>query len=661
MGEIPLAGNRPPFVHIDVAFGIPPLVRPAESDWVRLNPDPVTVAGEPVTVGGLLVTVGEDPGVKVQRLTASRGARIKTGETETGAAHATLQDPEGHLDPSNVLSPYYPNVLPRTRVRFVVEHDDGEDVIWTGFIKSLPLAWRLEVAICSLTAAGLLWLLATGPDLPPSVLHYETTQSAPVAYWPLTEQSGTLIDDVIGVLDGVLTKPLTGNQELVPFDARPNIHFTEPDDDDPDGQRVRVAPFSPEGVDFTFAAWVKMTGDLPNSTIVRLKEGTLAKLGFGIVDVTGDTVMYLTVNDGTNFVEIDSAPIESVWNRKPHRMAITVDGSTGAVVFYWDGSPVGLHSLTTDEDASSVNFTTMIGLVDSLDMGWATNLLTTSNAYTGVVGHVVYWDQVLTASEIADDYTAGTNPWAGDRTGERLGRVLDILGIDADDRDIDTGIQTCSPATLGGSPADYLRKIAATEGGAIFESADGKLTFRQSISNDPTVAHVFSDDPTGDSGTTVEPVEPDFSLDRVINVAKVTRDNGVSQVASNTASTSSFGEMSTSLDTLHSTPSGARARAASLVIRNKDPRLVFPRVVANHIDTTPATLTSTDITDAVTVKARPPRGGDPISQTSIVERVEHRFGPGWLCELGVVEHIVLPTFAWDTASRGFDESVWADL
>lgn len=639
-----MPGNAAPTVHVDVAFGVPPLTRPGALDWVR---------------------VGQ---VRVRELTTSRGARIKTGEPETGEATATLDDLDGVLDPTNTASPYAPDVLLRTRVRFVVEHSGGGDVIWTGFIKSLPLAWRREVAVCTLGAAGLLWLIATGPDLPPSVLHQTTVDSGPVAYWPLTEDSGTIVDDVIGVHDGVLVRPVTDQVEMVPFDPRQVIHFVRPDGTSTTGQRVSVHPFDVDlSTGFTIVAWIKATGDWPNSTLFAYgpRSGSLIpSIGFGFGATAGDTTLHLTARDGTNFAQVESAPVEQIWDRGPHRVAVTVT-TAGVVTFSIDGQPIGLHPLTTHADASAVDFTLIDAAAgaDTVEIGWARNDGSTSfSNSTGGVGHVAIWDRDLSAAELAADYEAGVAPWDGDRTGERLGRILDLIGVDAGDRDIDTGIQTCSPALLGGNPGEYLRKLATTEAGTLFESADGKLTFRQSIANNPTVVHTFSDDPDGDAGTAVGPVDPDYSTDRVINAARVTRENGSAQTASDATSISTYGELSAELSTLHSTPSGARARAASLVIRNRNPKLVFPGVTADHIDTDAATLTGTDVGEAVTVIARPPRGGTPIDQTSIVERVGHRLAGGrWTVDFGVVEHLVLPLFSWDTPGQGWDESVWADL
>lgn len=609
-------------VHVEVAWETDPLTRPTAPDWTRLG--------------------SVDAELLIETLSTTRGVNIRTGDIETGTATAKVADPNGNLDPSNVLGEWAPNVLPRRRIRFVIDPSgaDPEVVIWTGFLNALPIQWRTDVQWTTLTAAGIFWLLADEP-LPPSVLHVETMALTPEAYWPFAEEVGDTVEDVAGVSTGTLTKAAVGSEDIVPY-ARGGKTLNA------STMRATVIPTAD---DFALSIWFRATAAATLWEHADTDTGAYIRLGVTSAGVT------FAADDGSTS-DSDGVAHADLLDGQTHHIAITTSivSSLFLGVYVWvDGQP-----MVVDLGGGSISSGAVLGVDGEATMAAVRSMVVGDAAAEVTVGHVAWWNSL--EASVATLRDAGVEAWSGDLTGARLERILDVVGVDADDRDIAAGTQTCGPTMLDGANVlTYIRAIAATEGGPVGEDAEGRIFLRDRIVNVPTVVATFSDDPTGDSGYPVAPLDPDFSLDRVVNIARVTRENGTTQEVEATASRTTYGPKSLELNTLHQSPAGSRATAARITNRYADPVLVFPAVTADSIDTTTTVMTGTDIGEAVDVIGRPPRGGDPIEQTSIVERVEHNLAgaESWVTTFGVAEHVTLPTFKWDTAGRGWDQSVWA--
>lgn len=654
------------------------------TDGVTTNTDATVTSASAVfsafDVGKAVTGTGIPASTTIASVTSATEVELSAAATATGTGVS--------------LTIGVASVLPRRRVRFVIDAEadvltwDGdlllwggeglswgteEAVLWTGFLRNIPIKWRKQVQWTSITAAGIIWLLSE-ISLPPSVLHIETLALAPAAYWPMTETVGRVAEDVAGTLDGTYARTVTSTGQLVPFDSRPNVIFKRPDDEDSAGQAVSVTPVPIDSTaGFSLSLWWSCKArpvnyEIPAVATLATDSWLLAEPSIRMsvdrydasLNEDGDALRLDVYGGGAyGFRGARAYPGYGLFDGAPHHFVFTLTGA-GSLHLYIDGVDVDLVSTGPDGPIPGTSVAASLAQMTRLDMGWGPFPYSGTSEHEAAVGHFAYWDSVITAADVAAIYEAGTNPWANDLTGARLNRILDLGGVDALDRDIDTGTQNCGPTLLAGQNLmEYCRKIAATEGGQIYEDAEGRLAFRERVANSPTAVAVFSDDPTGDNGYPVAPLDPDFSLDRVINYAEVTRENGVTQSAEDATSRAKYGDKSVSLDTLHSSPSYARSTAARLTIRNKDPRLVFRQVVADGIDVANSVQLETDVGDAVEVIARPPRGGDPIDQTSIVERVEHDLeGHRWFTTFGVAEHTVLPDFWWNEPGQGWDESVW---
>lgn len=672
-----------PYVRGEIALTTNPLVRPADAAWTRFD--------------------SEDVGIR--RISCHRGQDIRLSEQEAGEATVVLDNRQRVLDPTNTASPWSPNVKLRRRVRFYASTPppealvwdgealewDGEALVWsdaterllfTGYIDRLPNRWVTGDGWAELHAVDLTALLA-GEFLPPSVLHVVTLAAGPVHYWPMTESSGVIAEDVAGLNDGSYRHDVTEHARLVPFDERACAVMRRPNGQDTIGQAMNAQLSL--GTEFTVAAWWQWLGDTQTAstepTVFFLSEHTdprasqnppavdmrilLAVQRESIISPDGDALKIWVEDDAGTSKFIDTEGV-SLLDKLPHHIALSM-ATDGEFHIYLDGVELAIDSYV-DSSLSGLDLATTFAAMRSLTFGWGITLTSGTDKNDSVLGHGAYWDRLLTDQEIADLHAAGTNPWAGDLTGARLNRILDLIGVDAGDRDIATGIEKCAPTLLDGANAmEYIRKIVATEGGSGFVSADGKFTFTAQTPNDPTPVGVISDDPVGDSGVPYREggMYPDFSMAYVVNRATIERESGVKQTVQNDDSIDEYGVSGAkTIQTLHQTPSGARGRAAQLVFRNHEPTEILESVdLAPMRDDTPDTFTlDTELGDAVTTIVRPTGGGDPFEQLSLVQRIEHTIDPGnWNMTLGLVRHLVLLEFEWDGSAgddTGWDESVW---
>lgn len=665
-----------PGVTIEVAWTNDPLTRPGLTIDTLLTEGGdtlVTEGGDTLTTEGTWTDITAGNPAR-DTLTTARGVDMKLGSFETGVMNLTLDNVNGDLDPSNTSSTYSPNVKPRKRIRASITPDGGtKTVIFTGFVERWPIRWRVEDEVVQVAASDLFGVIAE-EILPPSVLEHTILGDGAVHYWPLGEDFIQTAEDLAGSADGSYRLSPVPTDGLVPFDPRgSHVYGTAPADAQGNkhlGQHVTISPFDFTSSEASVEFWMsnEQLDDIgPNQTILKVGPVT-ATLVFGASDnylsiLFSDGSLNATVStegSGTNFGQLSA----------PHHVVATYDATDGASVWV-DGVEVGTQTATDTPTFSGIWSTSAIGLG------------ITQIAQQVRVAHVALYDAALTPAQAIAHYDAGVNAWDGDTTSARLTRVLDIVGVDALDRDIETGTQICGPALLNSeNVVTYIRKIAATENSALFVSADGKITFRAN-DNDPAAVLVFGEDVAG-SEVPYSELVPDFPVERIINLAEVNRDGGNIQRYEDATSRTENGTTSVQVETLHQTPSGARSLAAGLVARNKTPKTTITRLTVDGRDdaVTAAASLDLEIGDGVDARMAPPHvdiflrdgageilldgNGDAITTADgigryFMERVEQRVSDdtSWEVTYGLAEVTVLPVFAWDTADQGFDQAVWS--
>ena len=215
----------------------------------------------------------------------------------------------------------------------------------------------------------------------------------------------------------------------------------------------------------------------------------------------------------------------------------------------------------------------------------------------------------------------------------RVTTILDKaeVGYPAGTRDIETGTVTLGayPVAEGTSVTTYLRAISDdAEGGRIFVSRTGSLTFDSRIGNtlsSPTVT--FSD--TG-SDTNYASLFVDFSTDQVINRATVERSGGTAQTDTDSASIALYQTQAVvKTGSFLETDAQALAFAEYLLDPNPEPR--FSGVEVNFASLTTAQKNAVALLEiGQTVQiTRSFSSGSPatITQELAVEGVSHSIDP----------------------------------
>lgn len=627
----------PPRISMQIAFTTDPLTRPGALDWTDV--------------------ASED--VDVKSLTSTRGARIRTGEIVPGTATAAVEYKDRVLEPDVVGTPWYPNVDLRKRVRYVLSWDGPggpvEEVLWTGFINGLPTTWSKRLAQSTVSASGILSLI-NNIEMPPSVLEHTIRELGPTAYWPLGETAGQFADDVIGTKDGTYAQqiqPVTPG--IVDWDPRGSQLFYPRTTVLP-AQYV-VADLSVTSSDWiSMAAWVRF-GNNPGSfgpaifalqdTATPVNVGTTNGLYFAVLNNAADLgwVALAISNGGAPQViqAVAAGPTlvgPNIGDNDTHLVQFNLRTTTGAIEFLIDGV------LVPGSYAFSGSVTAITSTLQHALMGWGFTIANPAGSvYDGALSHVAYFDRKVTTAEHLEIYEAGMNPWDGDTTGERIDRILDIAGVDPDDRDIATGTKVCGPAILGGTVGTYLQKAVATEGAPFFESGEGLITFADAVDNVPSVDFVLSDNPTVDGGAPYEPVNIDYSVARLINHAAVTRPGGDVQRSEDAASKLAYGAKPVQFETLHGTPNEARVAGGSLVLRHATPRRSFDAVTVSsrHVAEVPASISiQSEIGNVAQFVARPDddaASSDPLDVLTVVESIGHTISSrSWRTTFGTFQH-----------------------
>lgn len=216
---------------------------------------------------------------------------------------------------------------------------------------------------------------------------------------------------------------------------------------------------------------------------------------------------------------------------------------------------------------------------------------------------------------------AQTSAGAGERTGNRVGRILDNAGWPAELRAVDAGLATLQATTLATPAWTELLLTADSERGDIFIDTQGRVTFygqtrrgENARSNAPTVTW-------GNGSTqTLRYSNPRVTNDDtlIVNEVSIANVGGTAQTVTDATSQAMYLPRSLNrTDLLLQTDGAALAYATALLAQLKDPYLRI-----EGIDYTPGSLEEqadnanvvfgVQVADRWKVVFEPPGGGSPI-------------------------------------------------
>lgn len=248
---------------------------------------------------------------------------------------------------------------------------------------------------------------------------------------------------------------------------------------------------------------------------------------------------------------------------------------------------------------------------------------------------------ILAVAEL--DETAETG--AFDLPSTRLTSIFDEVGAPLS-TDLDTGVTLLAATTGGVNAGQAARDVVLAEGGALYVTADGTVTFDARHAPFDETRMTTSQHTFNDSGATpFRDLERGYS-DDLFNRVRVTAVGGAEQVVEDSASQTDFGLAGHTADNLRiiaAADAEALSRAEFWLAQYKDP-VFHPSVIELHPrDSSDANILTQAITrklrDRITVAFTPVGGAGAVSHDCYIEAIAHvitvRPGEDWVTTVGL--------------------------
>lgn len=565
-----------------------------------------------------------------------RGRQSELDEFQAGTCDVLLDNDDRKYDPTYASSPLNGHILPMKRVKILATWAGTQYPLFAGYADR----WTQNRdgphrGTTTLAATDGFKVLARA-NLAGSSYKQEVTADGPVAWWRMDEAGGTVVHDSVGIWD------LTAND--TPTLGEPGLIARDPGsagatDTNTDGWSRR-GPLPVGGAPLSLEAVIQTTA---GAAVLGMERA----LDFASDEAVLDSDQFRVRREGVGTATV--APTVTTTDGDIHHL-VGVWEADGDIRIYVDGVDVtdSVDNVTAGafgDDASGITY--IAG--SEADTGIA----------PGVVDELAVYDYALTAARIAAHAAAVTTPWDGDLPGERIERVLDAIGWPDALRDIDTGVTVLQPAELDMTALEHIQKVALTELGVVYMTADGILRFeaRSETVNQPVVAE-FSDAAGTDLPITYS--APELTDEDIRNDITVSRLDGVAQTARDATSIAAYQVSSYTVEGLyHDDDEHSRYLAQFLLDAYKDPvervRSMTVNPYRDPDDLWPAIL-GLELTDRVTLEETPQHVTPAVTRTLVVEGISHTFGPkSWETALDVSENTAATQAYWALGVAGASE------
>ena len=511
--------------------------------------------------------------------------------------------------------------------------------LFSGFVDTWPQDFGRFQATAQMTATDAFKILS---KVDMASAHEETVRAdAPVGWWRLGDDTPTssLCSDSSGYgHDGVYRGVPAGVDSIVDGAEGGAVDLDGVNDKADLPPEAFATPLATNTGTYSIELWFQTTMVGTAAPGGVMLAGSTYDQSVGLFDHVG---MYITTTGAVRFrSHVNSTTLDlistSILNDgRPHHVVGVLDTDKKRRL-YVDGA---LEATA----ASAVAALTFTG-PDRLRLG-AGRINVAGDKYDGILDEVAIYNSALTADQVAAHYNAGHTPWAGDTTGARIGRALTLAGWPTADRDIDTGRSTMGP--YQGADSNILaiaQEAETTEGGALWQAPDGRVTFRDRHApiqdwNATVSQATFTDDGTATNPQHYTTLDLAYDDTLIVNEAEVTWSDGV-ETARDQTSIDTYTRQAIQITTALATAPEARDRGDWLLQRYKDPS-VRPERVALRPAADPRLwrhCLARKIGDRVTVRRKPQNTGTPIEFDAAIESISHRITDGkntWETEFGL--------------------------
>lgn len=557
----------------------------------------------------------EDVSGYVSAWSVKWGRESELDQPGAGTATVALDNAEGTWDPDNASGTYYGDLKAGAWFRILAGPTSADNDVFYGHVSidGFPVnTTQFPDSTVTVQLVDDLEMLANS-ELPGSVYEIEVEADGPRAWWRQGESSGTTMVDSSGnEYHGTYSGGVT-------FNSRAGLVANQDDNAlEYDGVDDWALVEQPAAItDDTFSVEVWYSAPTPSVTGTIAMQGTaqFGSAGLESVDRPGSQRgWWLGIeNDPLGgsgitlaFMVGDGATVRHV------RAALPTADATHHVVATYSAGTTHLYVNGNDESLTTVAGGSPTPTAGQIRVGTeAFGVM----FFAGTLDEIAIYDSALSGARVAAHYTAGTEPWGSETSGNRADNLLDAVGFHSE-RNIATGNTTLQVAELaGGDAQSALLEVAAAERGLLYvdHTAGGTLRLVDRRYRWEATASIASQATFGDSGSEVTYDAVGLSDDRIINRASVQRANGSAVVVVDSASVAEYGLRSFSESGLLLEDDTEAQSRAELIVAEKNERRRVPRSVtlrprwSTH-SAWPQVFERT-VNDRVTVKWRPPYGG----------------------------------------------------
>jgi hypothetical protein len=591
---------------------------------------PVTEVAVSFTTGPYDVPVWVPITSRSLKFTTQIGKQQSSDVVQPGTALVTVDNDDRRFDPLHAAGPYFGNLKPNKRIRIRASAIGTYD-LFNGFVDGWPQTYQDQGSSRPVIPATDAFKFLARAQITKSAYRTDTASiDKPTLWFPLDETAGTVMANIGAFVNYV--GPGTYSVDV----GSPNGSAST-------GLAVAgiVAGDEPAtAITDASSTWSGAIVCRPNAYISALS-GWFATGKIGIeLWVRQDqpvTTFLFTTPDLQQFIILNSAGSlgfgcdgfncnssgVSILDGQPHHLFFTYDIAAGSLKIYVDGVDRSGATTGTQSFSRSVTGTIHAG---------------TGPAVT--IQHFAIWQIVgggsacPTPARIAARFALGAQPWAGDLTGTRVGRILDAAQWPAVDRNLNVGESVLGPAKqiAGSNALAYCQKLDRTEQGSFYvDHADGgKIRLRDRLdlltaTNSTTSVITFSDDPSDPNHYDAGGLDLVYDEQLVINEIVVTWDGGKITV-SDAASITANGLHSVSVDSACGTALTATDLGNWLLTHYKDVflRVRSLRIVPSSDPTLYDIALGLQLGWRITIRRLPQNIGAAIVIDAIIEGIEHQ-------------------------------------
>lgn len=409
----------------------------------------------------------------VRAVTTNRGRSAETDDFQAGTCSVTLANADRLFDPEYTAGAYYGRLLPQRRIRVLANFAGITYPVFNGFT---PDDWPQDYdppndSHVTLDCVDGIGVLAAAPT-PGSVLQWEQLQDSPKVQLSLADGSVpvTAIDLSGNGYDGTYAGVVSSASALT-YGGDGAATFAAGSAVDLPSAAGLTTVFGAGGGSVSVELVMSSTSSQVYAFLYFQQD---AGNTFSVVlewSASAFQPQWTVVDHGT-----DLAPVRStvaVNDGLPHHI-VGVYTATGAVSagdlsrIYVDG--VAYSTAAASYGASQAQGVTLAACLD--------RSAASASTFIGTMDDVATYQSALSATRIAAHYAAFSAPWNGDKSGTRVGKLLDVAGWPTADRTIATGQSTLQSCALSGNVLGPIKIAEASEQGRFFISADGLATFQ---------------------------------------------------------------------------------------------------------------------------------------------------------------------------------------